>query len=672
MNTRNGTRKNGGNGVDSQVRNLRIELSRFQLRLVAAALLVLCALALVGWRLYALQVLRHDALTERADTNRTAVTPIVPERGEIYDRNGVLLASNYKAYTLEITPAQVQRPLDEVIDAIANIVPVTRLDRRRFARLRANSRSFESLPLLTRLSDADVARLASQIYHFKGIEIRARWFRSYPQGRTAAHVIGHIGRINAQEKDAIEASDEVANYRGTQYIGKLGVEKSYETLLHGTTGVDHTEISASGRAVRPLVTRPAVPGESIRLSLDIGLQRLAEELFGDHRGALVAIDPSTGEVLAMVSQPSYDPNLFVEGIDQPTWDALNNSLDYPLLNRALRSAYPPGSTYKPFMALAALETGVRQADTAIMDGGSWTYKGHTFRALHALGRVDLYKSIVKSSNVYYYQLAADLGVDRIHDFMAPLRLGQITGIDIPGEKPGVLPSKAWKAQTYKTREQQTWYPGETISLGIGQGYNNFTMLQLASATATLAAGGMHRPPHLIQARSDPQTGKLVPVPPPDADDLGYAPEHVAAVLQGMVGVTQEGTSRFVFAGAPYISGGKTGTAQAISIGKDSRYNAAELAERQRDHSVYIGFAPAEAPRIAVAALVENAGFGAAYAAPVVRRVMDYWLAGLVPTDEDITKVVAGKGGAPVDSYPGSFMTTRQRKLAEVAQLSAAH
>lgn len=668
MNTRNGSRKTAGGGVDTPVRNLRIELSRFQLRLVAAALAVLCALALVGWRLYTLQVLRYDTLTERADTNRTAVTPIVPERGEIYDRNGVLLASNYKAYTLELTPAQLRRPLDEVIDAIGEIVPVTGLDRRRFARLRANSRSFESLPLLTRLSDAEVARLASQIYRFQGVEIRARWFRSYPQGQTAAHVIGHIGRINEQEKDAIEARDEVANYRGTQYIGKIGIEKSYESLLHGTTGVDHTEISASGRAIRPLVTQPAVPGDSIRLSLDIGLQKLAEWLYGDRRGALVAIDPRNGEILAMVSQPSYDPNLFVDGIDQPTWDALNNSLDYPLLNRALRSAYPPGSTYKPFMALAALETGVRQPDTVIMDGGNWTYKGHTFRSIHPLGRVNLYQSIVKSSNVYYYQLAADLGVDRIHDFMQPLGLGQLTGVDIPGEKTGVLPSRAWKAQVYKTREQQTWYPGETISLGIGQGYNNFTMLQLASAMATLAAGGTRHPPHLIQAHSDPQTGELIPVPGPPAEALGYAPEHVAAVLQGMVGVTQEGTSRFVFSGAPYISGGKTGTAQAISIGQDSRYNAAELAERQRDHSVYIGFAPAEDPQIAVAAIVENAGFGASYAAPLVRRVMDYWLAGLVPTEDDMARVIAGKGGAPVGSYPGSFISPRPDIATEVAQL----
>jgi len=407
------------------------------------------------------------------------------------------------------------------------------------------------------------------------------------------------------------------------------------------------ETSAGGRAVRRLGSHPATPGEAIRLTIDIHLQKLVEDMYGERRGALVAIDPTNGEVLAFVSKPSFDPNLFVEGIDHESWDELNNSIDKPLLNRGLRGTYPPGSTYKPFMGLAALETGKRTPGSVTMDGGSWTFGGHTFRSGHALGPVDLHRSIVKSSNVYYYQLANDMGVNAIHDFMKPLGFGQITGIDLPGEARGVLPSTDWKRTTYRRPEQQKWYAGETISLGIGQGYNNFTMLQLASATATLAAGGVRHVPHLVKARQDAVSLQLHELPQPAAQSLGYRPEHVALVKRAMVGVTQEGTSRAVFVGAPYLSGGKTGTAQAVTIGQKSRYNAAKLAEHQRDHSLYIAFAPAEQPRIAVAAIVENAGFGAAHAAPLVRRVMDYWLAGVYPSEADIAALQRGQASAPI-------------------------
>ena len=418
-------------------------------------------------------------------------------------------------------------------------------------------------------------------------------------------------------------------------------------MLHGTTGVEQMETSAGGYAVRRLASHPSTPGDSVRLSIDIQLQKLIEEMYGERRGALVAIDPSNGEILAFVSKPTYDPNLFVEGIDQETWDELNNSLDKPLLNRAIRGTYPPGSTYKPFMALAALETGKRTTGSTIMDGGSWTFGGHTFRSGHALGAVDLHRSIVKSSNVYYYQLANDMGVNAIHDFMKPLGFGQVTGVDIPGETRGVLPSTDWKRATYKRPEQQKWYGGETISLGIGQGYNNFTMLQLANATATLAAGGVHHVPHLVKARQDPLSLQFKDLPLAPPENLGYKPENVAAVKRGMVGVTQEGTSRGVMAGAAYLSGGKTGTAQAVTIGQKSRYNAARLSEYQRDHSLYIAFAPADNPRIAIAAIVENAGFGAAHAAPLVRRVMDYWLAGVYPSEADIAALQRGAATAPI-------------------------
>ena len=631
----------------TEIRNVEADLVRFRVRLAVVALGVVAAFGLLAWRLYTLQVLRHEELAQRAETNRTAVVPIVPHRGEILDRNGVVLATNYKAYTLELTPSRLGRTTDEAIDAIAQVVEVTPRDRRRFKRLQEDSRNFESLPIRMRLSDEEVARFAAQRYRFPGVEIKARLFRTYPLGETGAHVVGYIGRINQKEKERIEDSDEAPNYRGTDYIGKLGVESSYESVLHGTTGVEQMETSAGGYAVRRLASHPSTPGDSVRLSIDIQLQKLIEEMYGERRGALVAIDPQNGEILAFVSKPTYDPNLFVEGIDQETWDELNNSLDKPLLNRAIRGTYPPGSTYKPFMALAALETGKRSTGTTIMDGGSWTFAGHTFRSGHALGAVDLHRSIVKSSNVYYYQLANDMGVNAIHDFMKPLGFGQVTGVDIPGETRGVLPSTDWKRATYKRPEQQKWYGGETISLGIGQGYNNFTMLQLANATATLAAGGVHHVPHLVKARQDPLSLQFKDLPLAPPENLGYKPENVAAVKRGMVGVTQEGTSRGVMAGAAYLSGGKTGTAQAVTIGQKSRYNAARLSEYQRDHSLYIAFAPADNPRIAIAAIVENAGFGAAHAAPLVRRVMDYWLAGVYPSEADIAALQRGAATAPI-------------------------
>ena len=630
----------------TELRNVEADIRRFRLRLVVIGLVMLFGFGLVAARLYMLQVVRHEAYAERAETNRTAVVPIVPNRGEILDRNGVVLATNYKAYTLEITPSRA-KPLEDTIDAVSQVVEITPRDRRRFKRLLDDSRNFESLPIRTRLSDEEVARFAAQRYRFPGVEIKARLFRTYPLGDVGAHVIGYIGRINQAEKERLEDSGDEANYRGTDYIGKLGIESSYERVLHGTTGVEQMETSAGGHAVRKLATTPATPGDSIRLTLDINLQKLVEELYGDRRGALVALDPRNGEVLAFVSKPTYNPNLFVEGIDQETWDELNTSINKPLLNRALRGTYPPGSTYKPFMGLAALETGKRTASAITQDGGSWTFGGHTFRSGHALGPVDLRRAITLSSNVYFYQLANDMGVNAIHDFMAPLGFGQITGIDIPGELRGVLPSTEWKRNAYKRPEQQKWFAGETISLGIGQGYNNFTMLQLAQATAILANNGVRHTPHLIQARGDALKQQFVEVAPAPPQDLGYKLEHIAVVQRGMVGVTQEGTSRRVFAGASYLSGGKTGTAQAITIGQKGRYNAAKLAEYQRDHSLYIAFAPAENPQIAVAAIVENAGFGAAAAAPLVRRTMDYWLSGIYPSEQDIAAVQRGQAGAPI-------------------------
>ncbi|MDR1967118.1 MAG: penicillin-binding protein 2 [Burkholderiaceae bacterium] len=631
----------------TELRNLELDLERFRLRLVALALVVLACFGLLGWRLYTLQVVRHDELAERAENNRTAVMPLVPKRGEILDRNGVVLATNYRAYTLEITPAHIERSLDETIDAISAVVEVTTRDRRRFKRLMEDSHSTDSLPIRTNLSDEEVARFAARHYRFPGVEIKGRLLRAYPLGETGAHLIGYIGRINQKDKERIDDSEDSANYRGTEYIGKLGVEGSYESVLHGTTGYEQMETTPGGRAVRRLSSHPATSGESIRLSIDINLQQLIEQMYGERRGALVAIDPRNGEVLALVSKPTFDPNLFIDGIDQESWEELRDSIDKPLLNRALRGTYPPGSSYKPFMGLAALQTGKRQPSAITIDGGSWTFGGHTFRSGHALGPVDLYRSIVMSSNVYYYQLANDMGVNAIHDFMKPLGFGQLTGIDIPGETTGVLPSTDWKAATYHRPDQQKWYAGETISLGIGQGYNSFTMLQMANALSTLVANGVRQVPHVGQARQNAITQQVTNLEHPRVQKLNFAPRNLALIKRAMVGVTQEGTSRAAFVRTPYLSGGKTGTAQAITISQRGRYNAAKLEEHQRDHSLYIAFAPADAPRIVVAAIVENAGFGAVTAAPVVRRVMDYWLAGLYPSEQDLAAVQHGQAIAPI-------------------------
>ncbi|MDP1527864.1 penicillin-binding protein 2 [Rhodoferax sp.] len=630
------------------IRNVQLELARFRLRVLVASVVVLLCFGLLAARLFYLQVLRHDDLRAQAENNRTAVVPIVPNRGLILDRNGIVLATNYSAYTLELTPAKVP-DLTQTIDELAQILEITPRDRRRFKKLREEGKSFESIPLRSRLTDEEVARFAAQRYRFPGVDIKARLFRNYPYGELASHVIGYIGRINVAEKEKLEESDDAANYRGTEYIGKLGVEQSFEAQLHGVTGIDAMETSAGGRATRRLSSQSSTPGQTVKLSIDIKLQQLIEDMFGERRGALVALDPKTGEVLAFVSKPTFDPNLFVEGIDHESWQGLNESIDKPLLNRALRGTYPPGSTYKPFMALAALTTGKRTASMQINDPGFYMFGGHRFGSPENErgGIMDMHRAIVESSNVYFYSLANELGVEAMHDFMKPLGFGQLTGIDIQGEVRGVLPNQAWKRNYFKRPEQQRWYAGETISLGIGQGYNSFTMLQLAQATAILANNGIKHAPQLVLATQDASAQVSVPVVPQPAENLGFKPEHLDTIRRAMVGVTQDGTSRRVFAGAGYLSGGKTGTAQAVSLGRNEKYNAARMEERQRDHALYIAFAPAEDPKMAIAVIVENAGFGSVSAAPMARRAFDYWLLGQYPSDEDLALVRKGLASAPV-------------------------
>jgi penicillin-binding protein 2 len=634
----------------AEIRNLERDLHHFRGRLIAAAAFVLLCFALLAARLVWLQVFRHDEFALQAEANRIAVVPIVPNRGLIVDRHGVVLASNYSAYTLEVTPRR-SADLEALIDELSQVVEITPRDRRRFKRLREELKGAESLPIRTKLTDAEVARFTAQRFRFPGVDIKARLFRHYPLGETGSHLLGYIGRINQAEKTAMEdwADERVANYRGTEYIGKLGLEQRYEADLHGTTGFEEVETSAAGRAVRRLNSHPPTPGHKITLSVDIRLQALVEDMFGTRRGALVALDPRTGEVLAFVSKPTFDPNLFVDGIDVDSWRELNESIDKPLLNRALRGTYPPGSTFKPFMAMAALTSGKRSASQIVQDGGTFQFGNHVFRSHgdKGLGPVDMYRSIVQSSNVYYYSLANEMGVDLMHELLSPYGFGQRTGIDLENEVTGVLPSTAWKRRYYKRPEQQRWYAGETISLGIGQGYNNFTMLQLANATATLVSGGQRFQPRLVREVEDPVTRERRTVPREALEPLPLRPEHVEAVRKALYGVTVEGTSTRVFAGAPYTSGGKTGTAQAVGIRQNEKYNAAKLEEHKRDHSLYIAAAPIEAPSVVLAVVVENAGFGAEAAAPMARRVFDYLLLGQYPSEQDLAATREGRSAAPI-------------------------
>jgi penicillin-binding protein 2 len=633
-----------------ELKNLELELDRFRGRLFAAAGFVLCCFALLAARLVYLQVYRHEDLATQAEANRIAVVPVVPNRGLIVDRNGVVLANNYSAYTLEVVPRR-GTDFDAMIDELATVVEIGPRDRRRFKRLQEELKGADSLPIRTKLSDEEVARFMAQRFRFPGVDVKARLFRNYPLGETGSHLLGYIGRINQAEKAAMEDwEDEAqANYKGTEYIGKLGLEQHYEEELHGKTGFEEVETSAGGRAVRRLRSHPPTPGNKLVLSIDIRLQALVEDMFGDRRGALVAIDPRSGEVLAFVSKPTFDPNLFVDGIDADSWRELNESIDKPLLNRALRGTYPPGSTFKPFMAMAALNSGKRNPSTIINDNATFQFGNHTFRSHgdKGLGPVDMLKSIVKSSNVYYYSLANEMGVDLMHEQLTPFGFGVKTGIDLDGEVTGLLPSTEWKKRYYKKPEQQKWYAGETISLGIGQGYNNFTALQLANATGTLVSGGQRFRPRLVREIEDVVTRERKHVASDAMEPLALAPEHVELIRRALYLVTQEGTSVRSFVGAPYASGGKTGTAQAIGIRANEKYNASKLEEHQRDHSLYIASAPMGAPTVALAVVVENAGFGSEAAAPMARRVFDYLLLGLYPSEEDLVATRQGKSGAPM-------------------------
>lgn len=620
-----------------QIKDAQEGLEQFNRRVASAGALVLVCFAILFGRFFWLQVIQHDYYRTRAEDNRISLVPIVPNRGLIVDRNGEVLARNYSAYTLEITPSQVP-DLEATIDALAEFITIEAKDRKRFRKLMEESKRFESLPIRTRLTDEEVAKFIARRYRFPGVDIKARLFRQYPKGAFASHVLGYIGRITERDLARIEDNEQEANYRGTDYFGKSGLEQHYEFELHGTSGFEQVEVDAGGRAVRSLARVAPVPGNNLTLTLDAKLQEIAEQAFGDRRGALVAIEPSTGGILALVSVPNYDPNLFVDGIAAVDWQALNEAADKPMINRALNGAYPPGSTFKPFMALAALHYGKRRPEQAIVDPGGFNFGGHFFRddKKGGHGMVDMYKSIVVSCDTYYYMLANDMGIDAIAAFMGELGLGSKTGIDIEGESEGVLPSPAWKKKRFKRPEQQKWYAGETISIGIGQGYNAYTPIQLAQAVATLANDGVMFRPHLVKYITDTKSGERRFIEPQPIKKLPWKQEHIDVIKRAMIGVNKEGTGARAFAGAEYVSAGKTGTAQVFSY-KGAEHKTETMKAHLRDHALFIAFAPADQPKIALAVLVENGGFGAQAAAPIARQVFDYYLLGKLP-----------KGMAPTD------------------------
>ena len=626
-----------------EFKNPQEELDRFRSRLTFAGGFVLLCFGLLFARFVWLQIIQHEYYQTRAEDNRISLVPIVPNRGLIVDRNGAVLARNYSAYTLEITPSRV-KDLEATIDALAAIIDVQPRDRKRFKRLLEESRNFESLPIRTRLTDEEVAKFIAHRFRFPGVDIKARLFRQYPYGSFASHLLGYIGRVNDKDLDRIEEEDQDANYRGTDHFGKTGLEQFYEFQLHGVSGYEQVEVDAGGRAVRTLARTAPVAGDSLTLTVDAKLQEIAEKAFGDRRGALVAIEPSTGGILALVSVPNYDPNLFVDGIDSQHWQELNESPDKPMVNRAMNGAYPPGSTFKPYMALAALTYGKRRPEQTIFDAGGYQFGNHYFRddKKGGHGSVDMYKSIVVSCDTYYYMLANDLGIDGISGFMRQFGFGQKTGVDVGykgmGESEGILPSQEWKRKRFRKPEQQKWYAGETISIGIGQGYNAYTPIQLAQAMATLANDGVMFRPHLVQYITDTRTGEKTYVEPKPMRTIPLKPEHIAVVKNAMVGVNKEGTGARAFAGAGYVAAGKTGTAQVFSL-KGAQYKEGGVKKELRDHALFIAYAPADNPKIALAVLVENGGFGAQAAAPIVRQVLDYYLLGKqpnapAPADED--------------------------------------
>lgn len=606
----------------------------FGRRVFAATVVIFLLVAALGARLYYLQVVRHQHFSDLSQGNRIRIEPLPPSRGLILDRHGEPLALNRPAYQLEL----IREQTPDVEDTLARLVQIgllTDADLERTRRAIRARRSFDAVPIRLQLSEEELARFAVNRPDFPGVEVRPRLTRHYPQVGTGVHALGYVAAISEADQQRID----VANYSGTTLIGKLGVERAFESELHGETGYQQLLVNAQGRRVArvglstpELTRREPVAGSDLYLSLDANLQRVAEEALAGQRAAVVAIDPRNGDILAFVSTPTFDPNGFARGLTHAEYGALSNDIDIPLYDRALRGVYPPGSTIKPFVALAALELGVVRPEARRLCRGAFQLPGssHRYRDWKRSGHgsVDMHMAIAVSCDVYFYGVSAEMGIDRMHGFLSKFGLGEETGIDIAGERTGVLPSTDWKRKAFKRKELQTWFPGETVIAGIGQGFMLTTPLQLAHATATLAMRGQRFAPRLVRAVRDARSGEVRELPPRPLPPVVVSdPTYWDVVIGGMVGVTNDpwGTARRSQQGAPYKIAGKTGTAQVFSIGQNQRYDEKEIDERLRDHALFVAFAPADDPQIALAVLVENGRSGSGTAAPIARKVFDAFL-----------------------------------------------
>ena len=597
----------------------------FKKRLALLSGIISIAFLIIIGRFFYLQIFKYDFYKDLSENNRIAVVPNVPNRGVILDRNGIIMADNYFAYTLEITPSKVSN-VNKTIENLKPIIELSASDLKQFKKILKESSSLDSIPVKMHLSETEAARFAANKLRFEGVEIKSRLFRRYPKGAFASHLIGHINRINEEDKEVIKKLGWQQNYKGTDSIGKLGIEKYYEYKLHGTTGFQEVEIDANGNSVRILNSTPSVEGDAITLSIDANLQEIAENAFNKYRGALVALNPKNGEVLAFVSRPNFDPNQFIGGIDVDEWNELNESLDKPMLNRAINGLYPPGSTIKPFLALAALENDIRKPPFSIHDPGFFMLpnSGHAYNDWKPYGHgvVDIVMAITISCDTFFYGLGVELGINKLYGFLSQFGFGQVTHIDMFGENPGLLPSPEWKQRRFK----QPWYLGETVITSIGQGYTLVTPMQLAQAVATLANGGLVIQPRLVQSIKDSQTGKIETFKNKTVRALHFKPENLALVKEGMMNVTRPGgTAATVGTGASYSIAAKTGTAQVVEMKGNQKYNPNRMNERHRDHALFIAYAPAEDPTFAIAVIIENGGHGGSTAGPIARKLMDYYL-----------------------------------------------
>ncbi|MFW5431839.1 MAG: penicillin-binding protein 2 [Methylophilaceae bacterium] len=623
----------------TELRNYQNELHNFKLRLIVLGILVIIGFIILASRFYFLQVVHHDHYHTLAENNRISIIPVAPNRGLITDRNGSIIAHNFFVYTLEITPSNIEN-LDQTIEEVGKLVEISNSDLKRFNKLKTRNHNFESIPIRTHLNEVEAAKFAANRFRFPGVDIKSRLYRHYPNGKLGAHIAGYIGRINEKDLEKLKKDDVLSNYKGSDHIGKSGIEQFYEKELHGTTGFQQVEINADGKAVRTLSSTAPISGNNLSLSLDLKLQEIAEKAFGERRGALVAIEPKTGEVLALVSMPTFDPNLFVGGIDTYNWRRLNDSLDRPLINRPLRGVYPPGSTFKPFVALAGLEAGKRKPPFSIKDPGYYSLPNSTHRyrdwKVGGHGYVDMKRAITISCDTFFYGLAMELGIEKISGFVRHFGFGKRSGIDIRGENGGLLPTPDWKKRRFK----QPWYMGETVIVGIGQGYTLTTPLQLAHATSVLANKGIAMRPHLVKAISNVKTGKTTPIKPIVNERINLDENNLEIVKQAMIDVALPGgTAARASANAGYSIAAKTGTAQVIGIKQNEKYDEKNINERHRDHALFIAYAPAENPRIAVAAIIENGGHGGSAAGPIVRQVMDYHLLGKLPPNKTVKNKV---------------------------------